>query len=152
MRRQDLVVAGVALAGCAVAFGLTYKFGATNAAAIMSGMGAEFFPRLVIGVIAVLAICIALGIGTPESAKPPPVPGIVWITMAILAGYVAALQVGGMWLTSFALMVGLGRLWGIRSWARLAISSAVLLGVIWLVFVKFLKGGFPAGLIATLGA
>src|SRR5687768_16818529 len=147
MRRQDLVVAGVALAGCAVAFGLTYRFGATNAAAIMSGMGAEFFPRLVIGVIAVLAICIALGIGTPESAKPPPVPGIVWITMAILAGYVALLEIGGMWITSFLLMVGLGRLWYVKSWPRLVITSAVMLGVIWFVFVKFLKGGFPAGLL-----
>ena len=32
--------------------------------AMMSGMGAEFFPRLVIGVIAVLAVGIAFGIGT----------------------------------------------------------------------------------------
>src|SRR5688572_24357295 len=133
MRRQDLVVAGVALAGCAVAFGLTYKFSATTPAAIMSGMGAEFFPRLVIGVIVVLAICIALGIGTPESARPAPVPGIVWITMAILAGYVAVLELGGMWLTSFVFMVGLGRLWGIRSWPRLALTSAIMLAVIWFV-------------------
>ena len=151
LRRQDLVVAGVALAGCALAFGLTFRFSATNAAAIMSGMGAEFFPRLVIAAIAILAVCIAVGFANPESATPPPVPGIVWITMGILAAYVALLQVGGMWLTSFVLMVGLGRLWGEKSWLKLALVSAIMLATIWFVFVKFLKGSFPAGMLAALG-
>ena len=150
-RRPDLLVAGVALAGCVLAFGLTFRFSATNAAAIMSGMGAEFFPRLVIAAIAILAVCIALGFGNPELAKPPPIPGIVWITMGILAGYVALLQVGGMWLTSFVFMVGMGRLWGEKSWLKLSIVSAVMLAAIWFVFVKFLKGNFPKGLIAALG-
>ena len=146
-RPQDLVVAGVALAGCAAAFYLTFKFQATTPAAMMQGRGAEFFPRLVIGVMAVLAICIAIGFGSPETAKPPPVPGIVWVTMGILAAYVALLQLGGMWVTSFALMVGLGRLWGEKSWLKLSLASAILLAVIWLVFVKLLKGGFPTGAI-----
>ena len=145
MRRQDLVVAAVALAGCAVAFGLTFRFSSTTPAAMMSGMGAEFFPRLVIGAIAILAICVALGIGNPAMEKPAPIPAIVWITMAILAGYIAVLGVAGMWLASFALMVGLGWLWGERNLLKLAVVSASLLLVIWGVFVKFLKGGFPAG-------
>lgn len=145
MRRQDLLVAAVALAACAAAFALTFRFTATTPAAMMGGMGAEFFPRLVIGVIAVLAVCVALGIGNPSSARPPPVPAIVWITMAVLAAYVALLQVGGMWLTSFVLMVGLGRLWGERNLLKLSLASAALLLVVWGLFVKFLKGGFPAG-------
>ncbi len=147
MRRQDLVIAAVVLAACAVAFGLTYRFTATSPASILSGMGAEFFPRIVIGVMAVLAVCIALGFGSPETAKPPPVPGVVWLTMGILAAYVALLQVGGMWLTSFVLMVGLGRLWGEKSWLKLSVASAGLLFATWLVFVKLLKGGFPNGMI-----
>jgi hypothetical protein len=145
LRGHDLVVAGVALALCAVAFWLTFRFQATAPAAMMEGMGAEFFPRLVIGVIAVLAICIALGFGNPEMAKPAPVAGVVWVTMAILAAYVALLPLGGMWLTSFVLMVGLGRMWGEKSWLKLSVASALLLGAIYFVFVKFLKGGFPAG-------
>ena len=144
VRGQDLLVAGVALAGCAAAFFLTFRFQATTPAAMMEGMGAEFFPRLVIGVIAVLAVCVGLGIGNPGSERPPPVPAIVWITMGVLAAYVALLQVGGMWLTSFALMVGLGRLWGERNLLKLSVVSAALLVVIWAVFVRFLKGGFPA--------
>ncbi len=150
MRREDVVVAVVALAACAVAFGLTFRFTTTTPGAMMSGMGAEFFPRLVIGVIAVLAGCIALGIGSPAMEKPAPVPPIVWITAAVLAGYVAALYLVGMWAASLALMVVLGRMWGERSVAKLAVASAALLAVVYFVFIRFLKGGFPEGLVARL--
>ena len=150
MRGRDLLVAAVALAACAVAFGLTFRFTATTPAALMSGMGAEFFPRMVIGVMAVLAICIALGIGNPASEAPAPIPRIVYVTAAILAAYVVGVVVAGMWVASFALMVGLGRLWGEKSSLKLAAASAAMLVVIWLMFVKVLKGGFPAGLVERL--
>jgi hypothetical protein len=150
MRREDVVVAVVALAACALAFGLTYRFTTTTPGAMMSGMGAEFFPRLVIGVIAVLAVCIAFGIGSPAMQKPAPVPPIVWITAAVLASYVVALELIGMWAASLLVMVVLGRLWGERRLARLVLASAGLLGVVYLVFIRFLKGGFPEGLVARL--
>lgn len=150
MRRQDLIVAGVTLAACAVALALTFRFSTTTPSAMMSGMGAEFFPRLVIGVVALLAICIALGVGNPPMQAPAPIPGIVWITIALLATYIAAVEVLGMWIASFLLMVGLGRMWGQESLWRLALASAGTLAVIWLVFVRLLKGGFPEGLVARL--
>jgi hypothetical protein len=145
MRRPDVVVAAVALAACGVAFALTFRFTSTTPAAMMSGMGAEFFPRLVIAVIALLAVCVAFGIGNPAMEKPAPIPPIVWTTMVVLAGYIAVLEVAGMWLASFTLMVGLGWLWGERNLLKLSVVSATMLLVIWGVFVKFLKGGFPAG-------
>ena len=150
MRREDVIVAVVALAACAVAFGLTYRFTTTTPGAMMSGMGAEFFPRLVIGVIAMLAVCIALGIGSPAMAKPAPVAPIVWITAALLAAYVAALELIGMWAASLVIMVVLGRLWGEKSVVRLATASAALLAVVYLVFIRFLKGGFPGGWVAGI--
>jgi hypothetical protein len=150
MRREDVVVAVVAVAACAVAFGLTFRFTTTTPGAMMSGMGAEFFPRLVIGVIAVLAACIALGIGSPAMAKPAPVPPIVWVTAAVLAGYVAALQLIGMWAASLLIMVVLGRMWGERNFAKLVLASAALLAVVYFVFIRFLKGAFPEGLVARL--
>jgi hypothetical protein len=150
MRREDVVVAVVAVAACAVAFGLTFRFTTTTPGAMMSGMGAEFFPRLVIGVIAVLAACIALGIGSPAMAKPAPVPPIVWVTAAVLAGYVAALQLIGMWAASLLIMVVLGRMWGERNLAKLVLASAALLAVVYFVFIRFLKGAFPEGLVARL--
>ena len=150
MRREDVVVAVVALAACAVAFGLTFRFTTTTPGAMMSGMGAEFFPRLVIGVIAVLAVCIAFGIGSPAMEKPAPVPPVVWVTAAVLAAYIGALYLVGMWAASLVLMLVLGRMWGEKRLARLAVASAALLAVVYLVFIRFLKGGFPEGLVARL--
>lgn len=150
MRRPDVVVAVVALSACAAAFTLTYFFTVNAAAAMLGGMGAEYFPRLIIGVIAVLAVCILFGVGNPPMEVPAPVPGMVWVAVAILAAYVAVVELAGMWLASFVLMVGLGRIWGVRDYAKLSLMAAGLLGVIWLVFVRILKGNFPEGLVARL--
>jgi len=145
-----MAVAGVALAACAVALVLTFRFSTTTPAAMMSGMGAEFFPRLVIAVMAVLAVCIALGIGNPPMDSPPPIPVGVWITVGVLVTYIAAIGLFGMWLASFAVLVGLGRFWGEKHYVRLGLAAAGLLLVIYLVFVRVLKGNFPAGWIAGL--
>ena len=150
MRREDIVVAVLALVACAVVLALTFRFTTTTPAAMMQGMGAEFFPRLVIGVMAVLAICIGLGIGNPPAQAPPRIPGIVYVTAAVLAAYVVAVEIFGLWIASLALMVGLGRLWGEKSYVRMLAASAGMLLAIWLLFVKVLKGGFPAGLIERL--
>lgn len=138
-------MAAVALAACAAAFALTFRFTATTPAALMSGMGAEFFPRLVLGVMAILAVCIALGIGNPPTDASPPVPRIVWVVAGVLLVYVLALEIIGMWLASFLLFVGLGRMWGEKRLAYLALTAAGLLAVIYLVFVRLLKGSFPGG-------
>jgi len=143
-------VAVVAIAGCIVAFALTFRFSTTTPAAMMSGMGAEFFPRLVIAVIVVLAVCIAFGIGNPPMEKPAPVPVSVWITAGVLVAFVAAVQLIGMWLASFVLVVGLGRMWGEKSYLKTGVAAVGLLAVIYLVFVRVLKGNFPGGLLAGL--
>lgn len=143
-------MAGVAIAACLIALGLTFRFTATTPAAMMSGMGAEFFPRLVIAVIAVLAVCIAFGVGNPPMPKPEPIPTSVWITAAALLAYIAAVELIGMWLASFVLLFGLGRMWGETSYVKLSVAAAALLAAIYFVFVRVLKGNFPAGLIAGL--
>ena len=146
------MVAAVALAACAIAFALSLRFSATTPAAMMSGMGAEFFPRLVIAVMVVLAVCIAFGVGSPPMEKPAPVPVSVWITAGVLIAFVAAVELLGMWLASFALMVGLARMWGEKSYLKTGLAAVGLLTVIYLVFVRLLKGNFPDGLIAGLWA
>jgi hypothetical protein len=150
MRRTDALVAGVALATCAAAFALTYRFTATTPAAIMSGMGAEFFPRLVIAVIALLAICILFGFGNPPMERPPPVPARVWVTAGVLLAFVGAVELLGMWAASFLLMVGLGRMWGEKNVVKLSAAAASLLAAIYFIFVRVLKGNFPEGIVARL--
>ncbi len=149
MRRTDFVVAAVALAACAVAFGLTYRFPAMPAA-MMVGLGAEVFPRLVIGVIAFLAVLAAFGIGNPPMETPPPVPPMVWITSAVLLAFVGAVELVGMWPAAVVFLVGLGLLWGERSLWKLAASALALCAALYGLFVRVLGGNFPKGLIANL--
>lgn len=149
MRQTDLVVAAVALSACAVAYGLTYRF-AVMPAAMVSGLGAEVFPRLVIGVIALLAVLAAFGIGNPPMETPPPIPGMVWITAAVLLAFVGAVALVGMWPAAIVFLVGLGRLWGERSLWKLAASALALSAVLYGLFVRVLGGDFPKGLIAQL--
>ena len=149
MRRTDVVVAAVALCACAVAYGLTYRF-ATMPQAMVSGLGAEAFPRLVIGVIAFLAVLAAFGIGNPPMETPPPIPRMVWITALVLLAFLGAVALVGMWPAAIILLVGLGRLWGERSLWKLAASALALCAILYLLFVRVLGGTFPKGLIARL--
>jgi hypothetical protein len=148
MRRTDVVVAGVALCGCAVAFWLTYRF-ATMPAAMVSGLGAEVFPRLVIGVIAFLAVLALFGIGNPPMETPAPVPPMVWMTAAVLLAFVGAVQLVGMWPAAIIFLIGLGLLWGERSLWKLTASALALCAVLYGLFVRVLGGNFPKGLIAN---
>jgi putative tricarboxylic transport membrane protein len=145
--RTDLAVAGVVLAFCAVVFALTFGFD-TVPAALMGGLGAELFPRLVLAVIALLAVLIGLGIGTTPMAAPPRVAPMVWITGGVVLAFMAAVELIGLWPSSFLLLVGLGRLWGERRLWALAASAGGLCIVLYLLFVKLLGGSFPNGLIA----
>lgn len=149
MRRTDAVVAAVALSGCVVAYWLTYRF-AVMPAAMVSGLGAEVFPRLVIGVIAFLAVLAAFGIGNPPMETPAPVPRMVWITSAVLFAFVGAVQLIGMWPAAFVFLICLGLLWGERSVWKLTASAVVLCAALYGLFVRVLAGNFPKGLIANL--
>ncbi|MGZ8211564.1 MAG: tripartite tricarboxylate transporter TctB family protein [Burkholderiales bacterium] len=149
MRRTDVVVAAVALSACAVAYGLTYRF-AVMPAAMVSGLGAEVFPRLVIGVIAFLAVLAAFGIGNPPMETPPPVPTMVWITSAVLVAFVGAVELVGMWPAAIVFLVALGLLWGERSLWKLVASALALCAALYGLFVRVLGGNFPKGLIANL--
>ncbi|HVF62896.1 MAG TPA: tripartite tricarboxylate transporter TctB family protein [Casimicrobiaceae bacterium] len=142
-------MAAVALCACVAAFALTYRF-ATMPAAMVSGLGAEAFPRLVIGVIALLAVLAAFGIGNPPMAAPAPIPPMVGITAAVLLAFVGAVALIGMWPAAFLLLVGLGRLWGERKLWKLSLSAVALCAVLHVLFVRVLRGNFPDGLIARL--
>jgi hypothetical protein len=147
--RTDLSVAIVILAFCAIVYGLTYRFDAVPAA-FMSGLGAELFPRLVVATVALLALLIALGIGITPMAAPAPVPPMVWMTAGAMLGFMAAVELFGLWPAAFAFLVGLGRLWGERSLFKLAAAALGLCVALYLLFVRFLGGSFPPGLVSQI--
>lgn len=147
--RADRRVAGAVLAFCAVVYAYTYTFDEVPAA-LMSGLGAELFPRLVLGVLAVLAVLLAFNVGSPAMDEPAPVPRPVWAMAAALAGLLLLLGAIGMWPTCAVALVGLGLLWGERRWVWLALSAAIHIVVLYLLFVRLLGGSFPRGLLGEL--
>ncbi len=146
--RTDLLVAVVILVFCVLVYGLTYRFDAVPAA-LMDGLGAELFPRLILGVVALMAVLIALGVGITPMAAPPPVHPMVWMTGGAMLAFMAAVEVIGLWPTAFLFTLGLGRLWGERDLVKLGLSAAALCTVLYLLFVRFLGGTFPKGLLAS---
>ncbi|MSO93394.1 MAG: hypothetical protein EXQ86_08350 [Rhodospirillales bacterium] len=147
--RTDLAVAGVTLAFCAATYGLTYRFDEVPAA-LMSGLGPELFPRLVIGSMALFAGLIALGLGGAPTAAPAPAPPMAWMTGAALVAFMGGVEIVGMWPAAFVFLVGLGRLWGERSLVKLAAAAIALCLALYLLFVRLLGGSFPKGIIAGL--
>jgi hypothetical protein len=147
--RTDLRVAAATLVFCAAAYALTFRFDKVPEA-LMSGLGAEFFPRLILAAMAIFAVLIALGVGNAPLAPPPRIPRMVWITGAAMLSFMALVEVVGMWLAAFLLLVGLGRLWGERSLIKLSVSALGLCAVLYLVFVRLLGGNFPLGLVDAL--
>lgn len=145
----DRVVACVVLAFTSGVYGLTYRFDEVLAA-LMSGMGADLFPRLVLGTLAVLAVLMACNIGSAPMARPAPLPRHVWATGAVLVAFMGAVEIIGMWPSSVALLAGLGWYWGERSLWMLAASAGGLVLALYLLFVRFLGVSFPRSLLGAL--
>lgn len=145
----DRRVAAVALVFSAVVYAHTYWFDEVPAA-LMSGLGAELFPRLILGALAFLAILLAFNIGSPPMDEPAPIPRDVWVVGGGLVGVMALLWLVGMWPASFLALVGLGLLWGERRWLLLATVAAVQVAALYLLFVRLLGGSFPKGLLGSL--
>ncbi len=127
--RTDVRVAAATLVFCAAAYALTYRFDKVPEA-LMSGLGAEFFPRLILAAMAIFAVLIALGVGNAPLAPPPRIPRMVWITAAAMLLFMALVEVIGMWPASLLFLVGLRRLWGERSFIKLSVSALGLLGAL----------------------
>lgn len=145
----DRRVALVALGFSAVVYAYTYWFDEVPAA-LMSGMGAELFPRLVLAALAFLAVLLAFNVGSPPMDEPAPIPRDVWVVGAGLLGVMALLWLVGMWPAAFAAILGLGLLWGERRWPLLVASAAGHVAALYLVFVRLLGGSFPRGVLTSL--
>jgi putative tricarboxylic transport membrane protein len=149
--RTDLRVASATLVFCAAVYALTFRFDKMPEA-LMSGLGAEFFPRLILVAMSIFALLVALGVGNAPLAPPPRLPRMVWLTGAAMLLFMVLVEVLGMWLAAFLFLVGLGRLWGERSLIKLSVSALGLCAVLYLVFVRLLGGNFPLGLLEALRA
>jgi hypothetical protein len=137
------VAAAAVIAVAAVLFALTFGFEKLPAG-LAGGFGAEAFPRLVLGVIAGLAVL--LFVAGPASEPQTRIPAMVYYTAGSLLAFMALVPVVGMLGAMFVFLVGLGYLWGERrTWLLLLVSTAAMV-VIWGVFVRGFAVQLPQGL------
>jgi len=153
---RNRIAALACAAIAAILFFLTFQF-EEMPESITQGLGAEFFPRLVLGLI--LLLCVLLALGPDEEAAPSdgeassnvvPLTPNLFATGAALVGYMALLEPAGMLASMLVFLFGVGWLWGERRiWLLLATSTG-LTAVIWGVFVKGFGIQLPQGSLMAL--
>ena len=113
---------------------------------ITRGFGAELFPRMVLGTIVALAALLAFQSGSGEPL--PRIPVMVWYSGASLLAFMALVPVAGMLPAMFLFLLGVGYLWGERHHGLVLLSSAIMIAVIWGIFVRGFGVQLPKGLLA----
>ena len=146
---RDVRVGAAILLFCALAYWITLGFKEAPAALAQNVQPATF-PRLVLGVIAVLTLAMmALGMRGAGDAKPmPPLP--VWLTGATMIGFVLAFQAFGI-LAAMALFAFVGPLlWGARNLLAVAGFAVLFPAAVYVVFVRGLGVWFEPGIVETV--
>ena len=139
-------VAAAAVIAIAVAlFAATFWF-EQMPEGITRGFGAELFPRMVLGTIVALAALLAFQSGSGEPL--PRIPAMVWYSGASLLAFMALVPVAGMLPAMFLFLLGLGYLWGERRHGLVLLSAAIMIAVIWGIFVRGFGVQLPKGLLA----
>lgn len=145
--RADVVVGACLLLFCALAYAITLTF-AKAPAVVAQNVQPATFPRLVIGVIAVLTVAMMLlGRGLPQKRRRP-VPAMTWLSAAVMIGFVLAFQWLGILPAMMLMCLGLPVLWGERRWQLIVPFGLGFPLAVWLLFVEVLEVHFePSPLV-----
>ena len=135
------VAAASVIAVAAALFALTFGF-EKMPEGLSGGFGAEAFPRLVLGLIAALAVLL---FATATSAPQPPVPRMVYFTGASLLAFMALVPHAGMLPAMFLFQLGLAYLWGERRHLLVFSIAAATTALLWAVFVRGFGIQLPKG-------
>lgn len=141
-RRVALTVGAIGLAFLAG----TFTFDAVPAA-LMEGLGASEFPRLIGAVIVLLAVLLFLK-PVPASEEPlPRVDGCGWATLLSCLGFLAVMELAGMLVAMLVFMVAVGWLWGERRIPVLLASAVPMVACVWFVFIHVFGITLPHGVL-----
>jgi putative tricarboxylic transport membrane protein len=143
---SDIAIALAIVAFCAVVYAVTMTFPRVPAMLAM-GMGPEVFPRLLLGVMVVLAGALALLTRGKADESREPIPAMVYWTALAMLAFMGLLWLAGMAAAMFIGFVGIGALWGERRWAILVGSGLILSVAIYMLFVKGFGVPLPRGIV-----
>jgi len=145
----DVFVGVAVVLFAAIVYAATFSFDQAPFE-ISQGMGAETFPRLVLGVMATLGAALAWRSRRRRPEPAAPVAAIVIQTAVLLLLFMIAGAVVGMLPAMFFFIVALGVLWGERRIVPLCILAAAMCLAIWAVFARGLSVPLPAGMLGQL--
>ncbi len=143
---SDVLIALGIVAFCGVIYGITLTL-PDLPPMLSSGMGPAVFPRLLLGVMVVLAAVLALLARGKSEDRREPIPAMVYWTALAMLAFMGVLWLAGMAVAMVVGFIGIGALWGERRWALLVGIGLVLSAVIYLVFVRGFGVPLPRGVI-----
>ena len=141
---SDLVIAAVIVAFAALVWFLTLSFDGVPAV-VAGGMSPETFPRLLAGILVVLAAVLAFMSRGSEDEAREPVPWLVYATAGSFLFFMGLVWLIGMVAAMAVAVVGIGRLWGERRLWLLALIGVVLAVGIRVLFLNGFGIPLPGG-------
>jgi hypothetical protein len=142
---DGLIALGI-VAFCGVVYGITLTL-PDLPPMLSSGMGPAIFPRLLLGVMVVLAGVLALLARGKADEEREPIPAMVYWTALAMVAFMGVLWLAGMAVAMVVGFIGIGALWGERRWGLLVGIGVVLSAAIYLMFVKGFGVPLPRGII-----
>jgi putative tricarboxylic transport membrane protein len=143
---SDAAIAIGIVAFCVVIYTVTTTFPSVPTMLAM-GMGPEVFPRLLLGLLVVLAgVLTLLSRGKTDTPREPIPAMVYWTALAMLA-FMGILWLAGMAVAMVVGFVGMGALWGERRWPLLVGSGLILSAAIYFMFVRGFGVPLPRGVI-----
>ena len=147
---KDFIPGAIILVVCGGLFYLTTQF-ETDPLGMTQGMPATYMPRLVLTIIASLAVLmIVQGVlaGKVERKDAPPLK--MWSTAIILGIAAATFETIGVPLAFFGVCVVIPYLWGARNYLAICIFAVALPAAIFIVFRGVLGLRLPLGPLSFL--
>ncbi len=147
--RGDYLVAIAVFLFAAVVFYLTTTFDEVPSA-MAQGVPPTQFPRLLLGLICVLAAIMVFQAHGRTPKKRKPVPGMVYASAALLIAFVAAVTWLGVIIAMVLFCVALPLLWGERRIWVVLIYAVVFPIFVYALFSGVMEVRFPLGPLESL--
>jgi len=149
--RDDYIVGAAILVFCAVVYAITTTFEEVPAM-LSQGIQPAQFPRMMVIVIAVLAVIMIIQARRGPAVHRVPVPSVVYGTAGLLVLFVLAIDWLGLLVASLLFCILLPILWRERRYAWLIAFAVLFPTGIFLLFSKVLEVRFPLGVLGLFGS
>ncbi|MGH2626934.1 MAG: tripartite tricarboxylate transporter TctB family protein [Anaerolineales bacterium] len=147
MRRADAVIGLSLLVFAALYFQQSF---AIRTGFAPDRLGPTFFPRLLAGALALLALTLIARAAADRSERPPLPPARIGVLIGVTgltAAYALLLPLVGFLLATPVLIGAVIALMGLREWRPLLVTAIAVTVVLYLVFARFLHVLLPPGLL-----